>query len=134
MIRSRTSEDLPEWTVTPALIDTVMYAGAMWEFQRLHFDEQWAHREGLPGPIVQGPLLGNYLVRTVEEGMDGRYEVSRVDWRNLATVRVGDTLTCGGTVDHGPGGEVSGQLWITNEGTVVVRGTATLRRRAERAR
>lgn len=119
---------IPEWTVRPGLIDTVMFAGAMWEFQRLHFDHDWARQEGLERAIVQGPLLGNYLTRTVDEQLDGQYELDQITWRNRATVPVDEVLTCGGTL-HVPAKDLAtADLWITNQaGTAVISGSAVLR-------
>lgn len=123
-----TGRDIPEWTVTPGLIDTVMYAAAMWEFQRLHFDDEWARQEGLERPIVQGPLLGNYLTRTVDEQLDGAFEIEQITWRNRATVGVGETLTCGGTLFASDTGPATADLWITDHlGSVVISGSARLR-------
>lgn len=106
-----------------------MYAAAMWEFQRLHFDHDWAQREGLPRAIVQGPLLGNYLVATVEQWTAGALELERLAWRNHAVVPVDERLTCGGTIaDATPTGHRDAELWIRNqEGTTVVSGSARLR-------
>lgn len=129
-----TGRAIREWTVAPGLLETVMYAAAMWEFQRLHFDHDWARHEGLERSIVQGPLLGNYLVRTVEEQLDGDYELEQISWRNRAIVCVGQTLTCGGTltrdatVSSAESAHASADLWITDQhGTVVISGSARLR-------
>ena len=119
---------ITEWTVQPGLIDAVMFAGAMWEFQRLHFDHDWARQEGLERAIIQGPLLGNYLTRTVDEQLGGSYELDQITWRNRATVNVDEVLTCGGTL-YLPSTDVpTADLWITDEaGTTVISGSAVLR-------
>ncbi len=119
---------ISEWTVRPGLLDTVMFAGAMWEFQRLHFDHDWARQEGLERAIVQGPLLGNYLTRTVDEQLAGAYELDQITWRNQATVPVDEALSCGGTLYVPATGAPTADLWITNEaGTTVISGSAVLR-------
>lgn len=120
---------LPELEVRPELLDAVMYAAAMWEFQRLHFDPEWARREGLPGPIVQGPLLGNYLARAVTGAMGPGTELERLAWRNRAVVPVGEPLRIGGTLlAPGPDGRRDAELWIIDgSSTTVVSGSARLR-------
>jgi hydroxyacyl-ACP dehydratase HTD2-like protein with hotdog domain len=121
-------ESLPELAVTPQLMDAVMYAAAMWEFQRLHFDEAWARHEGLPGPIVQGPLLGNYLARAVTQGAPVDARLERLAWRNRAVVQVGVPLRIGGAL--GPPdleGRRAAELWIVDgSGSSVVTGSAQL--------
>lgn len=123
---------ITEWTAQPGLIDVVMFAGAMWEFQRLHFDHDWAGQEGLERAIIQGPLLGNYLTRTVDEQLGGAYGLDQITWRNLATVNVDELLTCGGTL-HVPAHDIpTADLSITNEtGATVISGTAVLRPASE---
>jgi hydroxyacyl-ACP dehydratase HTD2-like protein with hotdog domain len=122
-------EPLPELAVRPELIDAVMYAAAMWEFQRLHFDHDWARREGLPGPIVQGPLLGNYLARAVTAAMPPGTELERLAWRNRAVVGVGEPLRVGGTLaPTDANGRRDVELWVVDgSGTTVVSGSARLR-------
>lgn len=120
---------IPAWTVTPGLIDTVLFAGAMWEFQRLHFDHEWARQEGLERAIVQGPLLGNYLTRTVDEQLQGAYEIDRITWRNRATVCVEEVLTCAGTLRVDGLDRPTADLWITDQtDTTVISASAALRR------
>lgn len=129
------AEALPELHLRPSLLDTVRYAAAMWEFQRLHFDHDWARHEGLARSIVQGPLLGNYLVHTVERWVGGDAELESIGWRNHAVVPVDTPLVCGGSAatPDADGRDVT--LWIRNdEGITVVTGTARVRRSpAERA-
>lgn len=106
-----------------------MYAAAMWEFQRLHFDHDWARREGLARAVVQGPLLGNYLAQTVEEWTAGVPELERVAWRHHAVVSVGEPLTCGGTVSAPDvDGRREAVLWIRDsQAATVVSGSAGFR-------
>jgi hydroxyacyl-ACP dehydratase HTD2-like protein with hotdog domain len=113
-------ENLPELRLRPGLLDTVRYAAAMWEFQLLHFDHERARAEGLERSIVQGPLLGTYLVRVLDEA--GTLE--HLSWRNHAVVPVDTSLVCGGSVD----GSVA-SLWIRDDaGATVVSGSARVRR------
>jgi hydroxyacyl-ACP dehydratase HTD2-like protein with hotdog domain len=113
-------ENLPELRLRPGLLDTVRYAAAMWEFQLLHFDHERARAEGLERSIVQGPLLGTYLVRV----LDGAGPLEHLAWRNHAVVPVDTPLVCGGSLDDGVA-----SLWIRDgHGTTVVSGSARVRR------
>jgi hydroxyacyl-ACP dehydratase HTD2-like protein with hotdog domain len=120
---------LPELILRPGLLDTVMYAGAMWEFQRLHFDHQQAVHEGLASAVVQGPLLGNYLARTIEAGMPPGFELAQLGWRNRAVVHIDEELRCGGELTPvAADGSREARLWIRDGSqTEVVSGSARLR-------
>lgn len=82
----------------PSLTRLVMYAAAMWEFQRIHFDPEWARTEGLEGPIVHGPLLGTYLEQAVVRWMGDDATLRELEWRNRATAAADVGLAVRGTV------------------------------------
>ena len=98
--RTALSRPDPEPVVwTPSALDTVRYAAAMWEFQRLHFDPEWAGREGLDRPIVQGPLLGTRLAQLVEDWARPRGgRLTQLRWRNQSNVDLGEEVTLSGQV------------------------------------
>ena len=90
---------LPDLQVTPTLQNAVMYAAAMWEFQKIHFDHEWSRtREHLDGAIIQGPVLGNYLARALGRWAGPRGRIKRLAWRNHGTAPLGEALVCSGRV------------------------------------
>jgi hydroxyacyl-ACP dehydratase HTD2-like protein with hotdog domain len=90
---------IPEFAIRPTLRHAVMYAAAMWEFQRIHYDERWAREEeGLPGAVVQGPVLGNYLVQALARWTGRGAALRRLSWRNHGLVVFGDDIRCVGQV------------------------------------
>ena len=132
---------LPVFSVQPTLRHAVTYAAAMWEFQRIHYDDQWARdKEGLPGAVVQGPVLGNYLAQAVANWTGPDASLKRIEWRNHGLVAFGDTLRCEGTVttkhidNSGPGAGaavVECALEMLNQrGEKVVSGSALVEVRA----
>lgn len=106
-----TGDRLPEFTLRPTLRHAVMYAAAMWEFQRIHYDAQWARdKEGLPGAVVQGPVLGNYLAQAIAHWTGPAAVLKHLEWRNHGLVAFGDVVRCQGTVTakHSEGGVPDG--------------------------
>jgi len=90
---------LPPLQVTPTLMSAVMFAAAMWEFQKIHYDPVWAReREGLDGAILHGPALGNLLARTVGAWVGPRGRIARLAWRNHGVALLERPLTCTGAV------------------------------------
>jgi hydroxyacyl-ACP dehydratase HTD2-like protein with hotdog domain len=120
---------LPERRVHLTLLDVVRFAAAMWDFQRLHYDDAWARIEGLPRSIAQGPLLVNHLVQTVESALHPKWVLLRIEWRHLAPALVGDTVVCGGeTVTPVEPGTLRLGVWIrSTDDCDLVSGTAELR-------
>jgi acyl dehydratase len=127
-------ERLINHEIKPTSIQVVMYAAAMWEYQRIHFDHAWAEREGLPAPIVHGPLLGNYLVQTVERWCGSLARLVELEWRNRGIAPIGEPLTAGGVVTGvaaDDSGLVTCDLWIDDAGGErIVTASASLRRTA----
>jgi hydroxyacyl-ACP dehydratase HTD2-like protein with hotdog domain len=127
---------LPAFSVQPTLRNAVMYAAAMWEFQRIHYDDQWAReQEGLPGAVVQGPVLGNYLVQTIAAWTGPQGALRRLEWRNHGLVAFGDDIRCEGTVVSKQPGDRSIQVgccleMLNQRNEKVVSATATVEIRA----
>ncbi|MDE3074191.1 MAG: acyl dehydratase [Chloroflexota bacterium] len=102
----------------PTIEQLVMFAGATWEFARIHYDAEHARREGLPGPILQGPLQGNYLAQLVMDWTGGAGELRRLRWRHHLAALVNQRLIVGGKVLALRKGEARGEvecdLWVDN--------------------
>jgi len=92
-------DTIPVFVVQPTLRHAVMYAAAMWEFQRIHYDREWARgREGLPGAVVQGPVLGNYLAQAIARWTGPQALLKQLEWRNHGLMAFGDEIRCIGKV------------------------------------
>lgn len=52
---------LPELVQSISLVDMVAYAGATWDWHRLHYDREYIQERGLPGPVVDGQVFGALL-------------------------------------------------------------------------
>ena len=90
---------IPVFVIRPTLRHAVMYAAAMWEFQRIHYDDRYAREEeGLPGAVVQGPVLGNYLAQAIAAWTGPEGVLKRLEWRNHGLVAFGDDIRCQGAV------------------------------------
>jgi acyl dehydratase len=124
-------DEFPPFAAEPTLMQVVMYAAAMWEFQRIHFDAAWAVREGLPGPIAHGPLLGNYLAQALASWTGPGAVIRHLEWSNRGVAPIGESLSCGGVVT-GSGESADGvvmecDVWIDNpRGERIVTGSAVV--------
>lgn len=85
----------------------IAYAGATWDWHRLHYDDAYARRAGMAGPVVDGQMLGALLAEqalAVAEGLDRtggnragpapRARLTRLTFRNRSPVVAGETVTC----------------------------------------
>ncbi len=74
------------------------YAAATWDFARIHYDAAYSRSQGLPGPVVDGQMLGAFLAQMVQQWAGPRSFLQSLSFQNRGMVHPGDTLTCGGRV------------------------------------
>ena len=91
-------ETLPPIDFAVTLTSLVMYAGATWDFHRYHYDAAFVAGLGMPGPFMDGQMLGALLARQVMQwsGPDGF--VRKLSYRQRAMVYANDTITLRGKV------------------------------------
>jgi acyl dehydratase len=81
-----------DYSVT--LIDLVAYAGATWDWHRMHYDVEWARAAGFPGPVLDGQQLGAWLAALVQEAAGPQWRLAEMAFRFAHTVHPGDTVRC----------------------------------------
>ncbi len=94
----RPGERLPALEQKLDLVDLVMYAAATWDWYRWHYDAAAARESGLPGPLVDGQMLGALLARQALAWAGPRARVRRMSFRFSSMVFAGDTVRCDGEV------------------------------------
>jgi acyl dehydratase len=83
---------------TIALPDMVAYAGATWDWHRLHYDSAWLAERGLERPVVDGQLFGALLAEMVLDWAGPGAELTALSFRFKGFVFAGETVRCTGRV------------------------------------
>ena len=104
---------LPDLTRTIGLVDMVAYAGATWDWHRMHYDPAYVRERGFEAPVVDGQVLGAYLAEQVQDWLGPDAFIRALRFRFSAMVFAGDTITCHGTVTAVVGGLVTVAQRIT---------------------
>ncbi|KHL15806.1 MaoC dehydratase-like protein [Mumia flava] len=89
---------MPPLERTITLTDMVAYAGATWDWHRLHYDTAYTASKGLPGPIVDGQVFGAYLVQALQDWLGPDCFVRSLEIGYRALVFAGETIRCTGEV------------------------------------
>ncbi len=103
-IRNRYFEDvtigepLPPLDIDISLTALVMYAGATWDFHRYHYDAEFVAKLGMPGPFMDGQMLGALLARQLMQWGGSNAFVRRLSYRQRAMVFAGDKISVRGKV------------------------------------
>jgi acyl dehydratase len=104
-VRAEPGEPLPtaEHPIERAAL--VRYAGASGDFNRIHWDDEFARSVGLPGVIAHGMYSMALAARSVSAFAGDPRALRRLRVRFSAMIRPGQTLTVTGAVaavdDHG---------------------------------
>ncbi len=100
-------------TAVPPLVrrigpaDMVAYAGATWDWHRMHYDQGWCDEHGLAAPVVDGQVFGALLVEQLQDyfGPDAFVSALRFRFKNL--VFAGETVRCEAVVTAVTPAEIS---------------------------
>ena len=91
-------DQVPPLERTITLVDMVAYAGATWDWHKLHYDQAYVAEKKLPGPIVDGQVYGALLVEMLQDWLGPQSFVHELEFTFRNLVFAGETLRCAGTV------------------------------------
>lgn len=72
--------------------DMVAYAGATWDWHRLHYDTEFASERGLERPVVDGQMLGALMAEQLLDHLGPGAFITSLGVRFKAMVFAGDTV------------------------------------------
>lgn len=121
----RVGDALPALVRTLDLPRLVAYAGATWDWHRLHYDQQYASSMGLRAPIVDGQMFGALLAEQAEAIFPGEAFVRRMSFRFAAMVFAGETVRVEGEVVTVDGRSVTVRQRVVAGDRVAVDGATT---------
>jgi acyl dehydratase len=108
--------------------DLVMYAGATWDWHRLHHDKDFAQGMGLPAPVIDGQIYGALFAKQATTWLGPRWFVQKQKFRMRAMAFAGDTLRMEGEVGTvGSDGAVEIIQKITKGDIIVAEATTQVR-------
>jgi acyl dehydratase len=113
--RPAAGDELPEVSQRIERLALVKYAGASGDFNRIHWDEEFARSTGLPGVIAHGMYSMAVAGRVVAAYAGDPRAIRRLKVRFSAMIRPGQTLTVRGQVAEVDGGSVRLGFWAEDE-------------------
>ena len=82
----------------PDVKQLFMFSAITWNRHAIHYNRQCAREEGLPDVVVQRGLIGNFFAQLLDQWMQDRGDILRLEWKVVRSAIPGDTLTCSGVV------------------------------------
>lgn len=107
--------ELPGFSRTVDQIRMVMYAGATWDWHRLHYDTEYASELGLVGPIADGQMFGAYLAEQVLRYLGPMARLRSMSFRFRAMVFAGETVTVTGRISKAALGDEGNLITVDQQ-------------------
>ena len=80
------------------LVRMIAYAGATWDWARLHYDPAYVAERKLPAPVIDGQMLGALLSEALLDWLGPRAFIRKLSFRLRAMAFAGDIIRCAGEV------------------------------------
>lgn len=107
---------MPRLTRTIELADMVAYAGATWDWHRLHYDREYLAASGLSRPVVDGQMLGALLAEALQDWLGPAAFIRSLQFRFASLVFAGETVRCEGEVTEVSDGTITVTLRVVVTG------------------
>jgi acyl dehydratase len=81
-----------------SLVRMIAYAGATWDWARLHYDPAYVAERKLPAPVIDGQMLGALLSEALLDWLGPHALIRKLKFRLRAMVFADTTVRCTGEV------------------------------------
>ena len=108
----KVGDQVPVLTKHCTLTSMIAYAGATWDWHRLHYDHEYLESMGLAAPVVDGQVFGAYVVQAIQDWLGDSAFISELDFRYAGLVFAEEHVQVSGEVTEVSGEGVSLSLKI----------------------
>ena len=108
----KVGDQVPVLTKHCTLTSMIAYAGATWDWHRLHYDHEYLKSKGLAAPVVDGQVFGAYVVQAIQDWLGDSAFISELDFRYAGLVFAEEHVQVSGEVTEVSGEGVSLSLKI----------------------
>ncbi len=112
MSQVKIGDQVPLLTKHCTLTSMIAYAGATWDWHRLHYDLDYLKDKGLKAPVVDGQVFGAYVVQAIQDWLGESAFISELDFRYAGLVFAEELVQVSGEVTEVSSIEVSLSLKI----------------------
>lgn len=105
-------DPVPELERRIDLTDMVAYAGATWDWHKLHYDLEYVAEKQLPGALVDGQVYGALLVEQLQDWLGPQSFVHQLSFTFRNLVFAGETLRCRGEVTEAGADQITVALSV----------------------
>jgi acyl dehydratase len=99
------------------IADMVAYAGATWDWHRMHYDMAYVESAGFEAPIVDGQMLGALMAECVQDWLGPDARLTTLGFRFVTPVVADSVVRCDGVVESADSSNVKCALTVHIVGT-----------------
>jgi acyl dehydratase len=126
----RVGMQVPHLSRTLDLVHIVAYAGATWDWARLHYDPAYVAERGLAAPVVDGQMLGGLMSEALIDWLGPGAFIRKLSFRLRAMLFAGESVRCEGEITalstEGEFGLVTVAQRVRADDRVAAEGTAVV--------
>ena len=108
----KVGDQVPALTKHCTLTSMIAYAGATWDWHRLHYDHDYLKSKGLSAPVVDGQVFGAYVVQAIQDWLGESAFIYELDFRYAGLVFAEEHVQVSGEITAVSASEVSLSLKI----------------------
>ena len=112
MNQVKVGDQVPALTKHCTLTSMIAYAGATWDWHRLHYDQEYLASKGLKAPVVDGQVFGAYVVQAIQDWLGESAFISELDFKYAGLVFAEEYVQVSGEVIEASSTEVAISLKI----------------------
>lgn len=94
------------------IADMVAYAGATWDWHRMHYDMVYVESAGFEAPIVDGQMLGALMAECVQDWLGPDARLTILGFRFVTPVLAESVVRCEGVVESADSATVKCTLTV----------------------
>ncbi len=91
-------EKMPSLVKHCTMKSMVAYAGATWDWHRIHYENEYLKARGIDHPVVDGQVFGAYAVQAIQDWLGPKAFVSSLDFRFTQLVYANEIVRCDGEI------------------------------------
>lgn len=123
----RPAEAIPGFSRCIDFASVIAYAGATWDWHRIHYDPALIESSKLQGPLVDGQMFGALIAEQLMDWLGPRAFITNLSFRFRSMVFAGDTVAVEGNVDVVGDGYVTTLHRVVRGDDVAVEASAKVR-------
>lgn len=113
------NQEIPALIKKPTYMQLFMFSAVTWNRHLIHYNPEYARRDGLPDVAVHRALIGNFMAQMLTDWIGQSGRVRKLEWNVRASTIPGNIVQCHGRVTkklvEKGSRTLECEVWVENE-------------------